>query len=271
MNKLPQTQSGIKRARTDQVRNYSDVLTSQKTHALNNIHQNGYRYTEENNNAPFEEDGSIQATENASPTGSIEETEIFVLDPTTVAWYIEPEEQAQYLMNFLQTQHCYGNTYVQGALVKMANGLQQRMLEMFHLNEKDRQQEEEINHLRIQNKGLADLNERLEKDNQSIPDLQVIAVELDLPFLTNSTLSRRIYSEIPRPTSKASSRNRGRSNRTPYEQTNSEQQTPFSRPTSPEPNSAYYFWRRRSKPCASNSKTESTRSRARRTPSRHSR
>ena len=177
MNKLPQTQSGIKRPRTDQVRNYSDVLTSFKTRGLNN--NNFDRNTSENET--YGDDDSMQATEHASPTGSIEETEIFVLDLATMAWYIEPENEAQYLMNFLQTQHCYGNTYVQGALVRMATGLQQRMLEMYHLNEKDRQQEEEINQLRIQNKGLADHNERLEKDNQCIPDLQVFAVDLDLP------------------------------------------------------------------------------------------
>jgi hypothetical protein len=188
MNNSPQPQSGIKRARTDQVRNYSDVLTSYKTHGSNNVHQNVYRNTEKEDDSQFRDDSSIPSTTNASPTGSIEETEIFVLDPNVMSWCVEDENQAQYLMNFLQTQHCYGNTYVQSALVNMATGLQRRMLEMYHLNDKDRQQEEEINHFRIQNKCLADLNERLEKDNQCIPDLQVFAVEFDLPLLLLTAL-----------------------------------------------------------------------------------
>jgi len=188
MNKSPQIQSGIKRARTDQARHYSDVLTSHTPHGSNIMHQNVYGHAEKEDDAHGGDDGSIQSTENASPTGSIDEIEIFVLDPTTMAWYIEPEDQAQYLMNFLHTQHCYGNAYVQGALVNMATGLQRRMVEMYHLNEKDRQQEEEINRLRIQNKGVTDLNERLEKDNQCIPDLQVFAVGLDRPLLLLTAL-----------------------------------------------------------------------------------
>jgi hypothetical protein len=184
MNKSPQTQSGIKRARTDHARNYSDVLVT--PHGSNT--QNVYGHAEKDDDEQFRDDGSMQSTENASPTGSIDEIEIFVLDPTTMAWYIEPEDQAQYLMTFLHTQHCYGNTYVQGALVNMATGLQRRMVEMYHLNEKDRQQEEEINRLRIQNKGVTDLNERLEKDNQCIPDLQVFAVGLDRPLLLLTAL-----------------------------------------------------------------------------------
>jgi hypothetical protein len=182
MSNSSQTSSGIKRPRTDQVLNYSDVLTSPKAH---NHHVRSH--AEDDGNEVYRDDDSMQATEQTSPTGSIEETELFMLDPVMLAWYVASELQAQYLMNYLQAQHCYGNTYVQDALVQLETGLQHRMIEMSHLNETNRQQDDEISQLKIQNKGLIDLNERLEKDNQRIPELQVFAVDLvhpPLPILT---------------------------------------------------------------------------------------
>ena len=108
------------------------------------------------------------------------------------------EEQAQYLMNFLQTHYCYGNPYVQGALIQLATQMQHRMLEAFHTGERVREQEDELIQLRIQNKGLQDAVDRLEKDNQCIPDLQNLIKETQTNFESFIEQSRELESDALR-------------------------------------------------------------------------
>lgn len=205
MNTSLPAKSVIKRNRTEPMPNYSDVLTASKTDAsLDTDSRSVVKYAKRSCETYVDEQASTTDVDSgvSKYTGecffeqqfSLKEPDVFnvvhlaaeqqlfesdepdtlPLDITTMTWFNVPSDQAQYLMNFMQTQYCYGNPYIRNALLIMVLQMQGRMVEALGLHDKIFEQEHEITRLKIHNKELLELNETLENDNQRIPELQVL-------------------------------------------------------------------------------------------------
>lgn len=102
------------------------------------------------------------------------------LDAHVLNWYGVSNEQAEYLINFLQFQYSFGNDHIRGALLSLAFSMECKMNEQLIFNNKMKDLEDEIDQLKLtiqehakENEILVQVNETLAADARELPNAKV--------------------------------------------------------------------------------------------------